>query len=233
MQFAGKSKVALIAFLVFDVFLIAFFVYLYQLRDERQSASDLREIGVTIYPQARAISDFQLIDQHGEVFTKNDFNGHWNLVFFGFTNCPDICPLAMAELKQFYEALEVGVDEKPKIFLVTVDPERDNPDSMKAYVGKYNDDFIGLSGDAETISRLATELYVVYGNGAEHDGNHREESRKASEETAKAVSMMHSDYVIPHSGHIAVISPRGEYYAVMRAPHRNKDIETAYLALVE
>jgi hypothetical protein len=74
---------------------------------------------------------------------------------------------------------------------------------------------------------------VVYGNGAEHDGNHREESRKASEETAKAVSMMHSDYVIPHSGHIAVISPRGEYYAVMRAPHRNKDIETAYLALVE
>lgn len=229
MQFAAKRKVALIAFLVFDVFLIAFFVYLYQLRNERQSALDLREIGVTIYPQARAISDFQLIDQHGGTFTKNDFNGHWNLVFFGFTNCPDICPLAMAELKQFYEALEIGEDEKPKIFLVTVDPERDNPDSMKVYLEKYNNDFVGLSGDAETISRLAAELYVVHGNSAEHDSNHK----KVDEETTIAVSMMHSDYVIPHSGHIAVISPRGEYYAVMRAPHRNKDIEKAYFALID
>ncbi len=222
---------ALIAFLIFDAVVVAFFIYLLQLKSERQGESALRDIGVTIYPQARALSDFQLIDQRGKPFTKNDFTGHWNLLFFGFTNCPDICPFTMAELKQFYEETGAGMKEKPKIFLVTVDPARDNPDSMKAYLAKYNDDFIGLTGDAGIISQLAKELYVVYGDTVGHEGGSSPDHNEAAKELHSAASQGHDDYLVSHSGHIAVINPRGEYHAVLRAPHRNKDIETAYLAL--
>ncbi len=232
MQLTQKKKTALIAFLIFNAVVVAFFICLLQLKSDRQNESALRDIGVTIYPQGRALSDFQLVDQRGKPFTKNDFNGHWNLVFFGFTNCPDICPFTMAQLKRFYEGLDAGVNEKPKVFLVTVDPARDNPDSMKTYLAKYNDDFIGLSGDAEIISQLAKQLYVVYGDTTEREGGSFHGYNQAAKEPNDEASQIRDDYLVSHSRHIAVINPQGEYHAVLRAPHRNRDIETAYLELI-
>lgn len=217
------------AFLAFDFLVVVALVMLFQLRAERQSEIELREIGVTIYPEARELSNFRLLDQEGEFFSKADFQGHWNLVFFGFTNCPDICPLTMAELSQFYAGLDFNEDVKPRVFLVTVDPEQDNPDSMAAYLANYNEDFIGLSGDPEQIAQLADELYVGYGDAVqpevtiashEHAGSHSE------------IDVAPGDYLIEHSAHIAVINPQGDYYAVMRAPHRDQDLLEAFRKLV-
>jgi len=224
MQLTQKRKSALIAFLAFDVLVVAVLIALFLLRGERQSTADLREIGVTIYPEPNAISDFRLLDQEGEIFNRADFAGHWNLVFFGFTRCPDICPITMAELSQFYAGLDFSQDEKPRIFLVTVDPTRDNPESMAAYLANYHDDFIGLSGDPTQIEQLAEDLYVGY-----------QEMEKATAPTSHDHEEMQveveEDYLINHSGHIAVINPQGEYYAVMRAPHRDRDLITAFREL--
>ena len=228
MQLTQKRKTALIAFLAVDLLIVVALITLFLLRGERQSEAELREIGVTIYPDPRTISDFRLLDQAGNFFTKADLQGHWNLVFFGFTHCPDICPLTMAELKQFYESVDLEELAKPRIFLVTVDPLRDNPATMAAYLENYNPDFIGLSGDPAAIAQLASELYVAYGEAPE---------------AASAMSHEHGDtvpqgdadeanYLIEHSGHIAVIDPEGEYVAVMRAPHRDRDLGTAYRELV-
>ena len=229
MQLTQKRKTALMAFLAFDFLVVVALVVLFQMRGESRSEIELREIGVTIYPEVRVLSDFRLLDQQGEFFTKADFQGHWNLVFFGFTNCPDICPFTMAELRQFYAGLDFSEDVKPQVFLVTVDPGQDNPESMAAYLANYNEEFIGLSGDPGQIAQLAQELYVGYGDAVEpgaaaasheHEGLHSE------------VDVTEGDYLIEHSAHISVINPQGDYYAVMRAPHRDQDLIKAFRELV-
>ena len=230
MQLTQKRKTVFIAFLAFDVLVVIALIALFQIRGERDSQAALREIGVTIYPQARTLRDFQLLDQQGEFFTKVDLQGHWSLVFFGFTHCPDICPLTMAELGQFYAGLDFNQDVKPRVLLVTVDPEQDNPESMAAYLANYNEEFIGLSGDPEQISQLAAQLYVGYGDAVESaaaTGSHEHDARHAKDDAAQG------NYLIEHSAHIAVINPQGDYYAVMRAPHRDQDLKKAFRELVK
>ena len=232
MQLTQKRKTVFIAFLAFDVLVVMAVIALFQIRGERDSQAALREIGVTIYPQARTLRDFQLLDQQGEFFTKVDLQGHWSLVFFGFTHCPDICPLTMAELGQFYAGLDFNQDVKPRVLLVTVDPEQDNPESMAAYLANYNEEFIGLSGDPEQISQLAAQLYVGYGDAVESaaataTASHEHDARPAEDDAAQG------NYLIEHSAHIAVINPQGDYYAVMRAPHRDQDLIKAFRELVK
>lgn len=230
MQLTQKRKTALMAFLAFDFLVVVALVVLFQMRGESRSTIELREIGVTIYPEVRVLSDFRLLDQRGEFFTKADFQGHWNLVFFGFTNCPDICPLTMAELSQFYAGLNFNVDVKPQVFLVTVDPGQDDADSMAAYLANYSEEFIGLSGDPGQIAQLAEELYVGYGDAVEP------EAAAASHEHGdphSEVDVTPGDYLIEHSAHIAVINPQGDYYAVMRAPHRDQDLIKAFRKIVK
>ena len=232
MQLTQKRKTVFIAFLAFDVLVVIALIALFQIRGERDSQAALREIGVTIYPQARTLSEFRLLDQQGEFFTKADLQGSWNLVFFGFTHCPDICPLTMAELGQFYAGLDFNQDVKPRVLLVTVDPEQDNPESMAAYLANYNEEFIGLSGDPEQISQLAAQLYVGYGDAVESaaataTASHEHDARPAEDDAAQG------NYLIEHSAHIAVINPQGDYYAVMRAPHRDQDLIKAFRELVK
>ena len=230
MQLTTKRKTAFIAFLAFDVLVVIALIALFQLRGERASEAALREIGVTIYPEARTLSEFRLIDQQGEFFSKADLQGSWNLVFFGFTHCPDICPLTMAELSQFYTGLDFDQDVKPRVFLVTVDPEQDNPESMAAYLANYNEEFIGLSGDPEEIAQLAAQLYVGYGDAVKSEAaaTTHEHGGPQSE-----VDVAQGNYLIEHSAHIAVINPQGDYYAVMRAPHRDQDLIKAFRELVK
>lgn len=230
MQLTTKRKTVFIAFLAFDVLVVIALIALFQLRGERTREAALREIGVTIYPEARTLSEFRLIDQQGELFTKVDLQGSWSLVFFGFTYCPDICPLTMAELGQFYAGLDFNQDVKPRVLLVTVDPGRDNPESMAAYLANYNEEFIGLSGDPDQIAQLAAQLYVGYGDAVKSEvvAITHEHGGPPSE-----VNLTQSDYLIEHSAHIAVINPQGEYYAVMRAPHRDQDLVNAFRELVK
>ena len=229
MQLTPKKTTALLAFLFFDALVVLALVVLFQIQSDRKSEAALREIGVTIYPEASMLSDFRLLDQRGEFFTKADLHGRWSLVFFGFTNCPDICPITMAELGQFYAGLDFSEDEKPRVILVTVDPGEDNPESMAAYLENYSEEFIGLSGDPKQIAQLASELYVGYGDvvkGEVVSISHDHEG------PAIEVEAVQEDYIIEHSAHIAVINPQGDYYAVMRAPHRDQDLIKAFRGLI-
>jgi protein SCO1/2 len=230
MQLTTKRKTVFIAFLVFDVLVVIALIALFQLRGERTREAALREIGVTIYPEARTLNEFRLIDQQGELFTQVDLQGSWNLVFFGFTHCPDICPFTMVELGQFYAGLDFNQDIKPRVLLVTVDPGQDNPESMAAYLANYNEDFIGLSGDPGQIAQLAAQLYVGYGDAVKSEvaAITHEHGGPPSE-----VDVAQGDYLIEHSAHIAVINPQGDYYAVMRAPHRDQDLIKAFRELVK
>lgn len=233
MKLTGRGKLAVIAFVLFDLAMAVILLDLRVLRSERATEIELRELGVTVYPEPRSLQDFELQDQFGNPFTISDFVGSWNLVFFGFTSCPDICPLTMAELEKFYRSVEVNEFGKPRIILVTVDPARDTPETMANYLGNYNENFIGLSGDAASISKLASQLYVVQSGGPDAEvpspevpqlHNHTEDSN-----TTDSIG----DYLINHSAHISVISPRGDNFAVMRPPHRDQDIARAFQLLTK
>jgi len=111
-------------------------------------------------PTAAIGGPFRLLDQNGRVVTEADLKGEPFLVFFGFTHCPDVCPTTLFELSQVLDKL--GPDAaKVRVLFVTVDPERDKPDTLKDYLSSFNPNVVGLTGDPAAIAAIAKE-YRVY-----------------------------------------------------------------------
>ena len=128
----------------------------------------------------------------------------------------------MAELGRFFnEWGQRNSHKPPRIILVTVDPETDSPEKMKEYLEGFSPEFIGLTGNRSSLQRVAEELFVAFDDadilGVESPG-HNTHSNFANP----------SDYVIDHSSHISVINPNGDLFAVMRPPHRARDISIAF-----
>jgi protein SCO1/2 len=105
--------------------------------------------------------DFSLVDQNGTPRTLADFRGKAVVLFFGYTQCPDVCPTTLAELAEAMKRL--GPDaQRVQVLFVTVDPERDTPELLKQYVPAFNPTFLGLTGDAAAIERTAKEYKILY-----------------------------------------------------------------------
>ena len=105
--------------------------------------------------------DFALTDADGKSRTLADYRGKAVVVFFGYTQCPDVCPTTLAALAEAMKAL--GPDaERVQVLFVTVDPDRDTPELLKAYVPAFDPRFVGLRGDAKATEAVAKEFKVVY-----------------------------------------------------------------------
>jgi protein SCO1/2 len=133
---------------------------------------------------------FALVDQNGKQVTDQDFRGRDMLVFFGFTHCPDICP---AELQVMAQALDQLGDKAKKVvpIFISVDPERDTPEAMKAYVESFGPNFVGLTGSAEAVAAAAKAYRVSYSKI----------ENKASP----------GDYSVDHSALAYLMGPDGKY----------------------
>jgi len=115
-------------------------------------------VDITGAEYARTLS---LIDQFGQPRTLADFKGKVTLVFFGFTQCPDVCPGTMAELAQIRTKLGADGKRVQGVF-VTLDPERDTPELLKAYMEGFDPSFIALRGTLEQTAQAAKEFKVFY-----------------------------------------------------------------------
>lgn len=115
--------------------------------------------GSLIDPPAPA-ADFALTDQHGQPFRLSDQQGKVVLIAFGYTNCPDVCPLTLANFKEIKAELKDQVGEVQFAF-VTIDPERDTQERLQAYIGSFDPEFIGLSGDMSDLESV-WKSYGVY-----------------------------------------------------------------------
>ena len=105
--------------------------------------------------------DFALTDHTGKARTLGDFRGKVVVMFFGFTRCPDVCPITLAELKAIKEQL--GEDGKRmQVLFVTVDPERDTQKLLADYVPAFEPSFLGLYGDSAAIAKVAKDFRVFY-----------------------------------------------------------------------
>jgi protein SCO1/2 len=105
--------------------------------------------------------DFALQDPSGKERTLEDFRGKAVVVFFGYTQCPDVCPTTLATLAQAMK--ELGPDaDRVQVLFITVDPDRDTPDLLSKYVPSFDPRFLGLRGDADATARTAKEFKVIY-----------------------------------------------------------------------
>lgn len=156
----------------------------------------------TILPAPAELPEFSLLDQYGAAIDRNAFKGHWSLVFFGFTQCPDICPLTLQVLSAARQRLlDAGQAPLPRIVLVSVDPERDTPEIIGRYVDYFGDDNIGITGELVELRKLTSGLGIFFEKSA-IDG---------------------VDYSVDHSAVVIVVNPNGEFHALFGAPH---DVET-------
>jgi protein SCO1/2 len=105
--------------------------------------------------------DFQLLDADGQLRQLKDFRGRVVLLFFGFTQCPDVCPTALSRAVEAMKLLGADAPRLQVVF-VTVDPERDTPALLREYMRAFHPSFVGLHGDAAQIAATAKEFKVFY-----------------------------------------------------------------------
>jgi protein SCO1 len=111
---------------------------------------------------------FRLIDQNGKAVSDADLKGKWQLVFFGFTHCPDVCPTTLFDISEIMRAL--GPDaERTRAAFITVDPERDTQEVLKDYMSSFDPHVTGLTGDLPAITSVAKE-YRAYFKKVNLDG---------------------------------------------------------------
>lgn len=136
-------------------------------------------------------SDYELIDQDGQIRTKKDFLGRWFLLYFGFTHCPDICPEELDKMAEIIKTIDSDntVPDLLPVF-VSVDPERDTPDVIKKYVSEFHPNFVGLTGTKDQVKQAAKAFRVYFSAGPRDEDN---------------------DYIIDHSIVMYLMSPQGNF----------------------
>ncbi len=173
------------------------------LNTERQlDTAELLDAGIVMLPQGRDMPDVTLTNQDGEAVSMEQLEGHWNLLFFGYTFCPDICPATLAELRQLRSNLPEEVNQRLQPILVSVDPERDTPEQLKKYLDYFGAGFIGLTGPLDDIQTLANAAGVPF----------------IPADTSK------KDYTVDHGANLALIGPDGRLRGFIRAPMRTEKL---------
>lgn len=117
--------------------------------------------GVTVYDPPQPLPDFTLTSHRNEAFSLSDLKGRYALLFFGYTRCPDFCPLTMLEFKQVKKALGEQADQVAFVFL-SVDGERDTPAVLADFIGRFDPDFIGLTGDEAALRQIGTSYNLQF-----------------------------------------------------------------------
>lgn len=153
----------------------------------------------TVLPSTMSLPPVSLVDQTGAAVDESFFEGQWDVVFFGFASCPDVCPITLGVLTEAQRRLEQsGAAALPRIVLVSVDPERDTPEVLTEYMQSFGDNSVAVTGEPDQLRTLTSELGIFF------------EKRYLDEDF----------YTMDHSSVVLVIDPDGEVSALFSGPHR-------------
>lgn len=141
---------------------------------------------------AFAQGDYHLVDSTGAPVTEASFRGQPSMVFFGFTHCPDVCPTTLADMATWYEALGPEADTL-KAFFITVDPERDPPEVIGAYVHGVTDRVTAVSGAPEEIEKVKTAFGALSEKVPTSDGS----------------------YTVNHTATVFLLDRKGEFFGTI------------------
>lgn len=156
----------------------------------------LSENGVYLFDEPRQLPEVSLQSASGGDWSTTDLQGQWDLLFFGYTFCPDICPTTMAELRQVTASLPPEQANNLRVTMISVDPQRDTPQQLRQYLEFFQAGFHGATGEPEQLGKLAQALSVAY----------------IEPDTSTA------DYLVDHSGQVVMVDPAGHYVGFLRPP---------------
>lgn len=164
-----------------------------------------------VFPAGRDIKPFELVNANNTAFTQRQLDGHWTLVFFGFTHCTKVCPTTMAMLKQTYPELHKKHPNLQVVF-VSLDPKRDDIKTLMKYTQQFNPEFISVSGKINELRKLQSQLGIY----------------SQIEMTPNS-----SQYQIQHSSSILLISPQSKWVAMFKYGMSNREFTNAFNASVK
>lgn len=156
--------------------------------------------------------DFHLIHHSGQAFTRDSLKGSWTFLYFGYSYCPDVCPLTLVELDRLQKLLAArGADGNTAYLFISVDPQRDTPERLREYVTYFNPKFQGVTGPPAELDRLAKPLRVFYqrGSSAENSAN----------------------YTMDHTSTIILIDPAARPRAIFTPPQNPEQMAADFLKI--
>lgn len=115
---------------------------------------------------------FELVSETGDAVTADQFSGKPALLFFGFTSCPDICPLTLQSVAQALKTLPADEQDDIRVLFVSVDPDRDDPQQLEAYTNIFGPQFVGLTGTQKQLKDLTKSFRAAYGYGEPDDSGY-------------------------------------------------------------
>ncbi|CAK7242356.1 MAG: Cu-binding protein [Sporothrix thermara] len=142
---------------------------------------------------------FDLVDQHGKPFTENDLKGHFSLVYFGFSHCPDICPEELDKMARMFDLVEAEQPGKLLPVFVTCDPARDTPEVLGQYLEEFHPRFIGLTGTYEQIKAMCKAYRVYFSTPSKVQPG--------------------QDYLVDHSIYFYLMDPQGDFVEALGRQH--------------
>ena len=157
------------------------------------------------YKKPLDIIDFELKDQSDHLYTKNDLRNKWTILFFGYTNCPDVCPTTIFKLGRIKQQINRELPNiNLQIVFITLDPERDSTERLREYLGFFEPSMTGLTGEVTKIVKLTSNLSVFFQRINKEDGydfNHTasiflinpKAQLKASFSPASSINMLNED----------------------------------------
>ena len=181
------------------------------------NASNLEKVGdeleaITLLGNGpRPIPEFQFMDHRNQVLDKNRLKGHWNLLFFGYTHCPDVCPTTLIDIDRTYKAIENDeIRASIGVYFVSVDPQRDSLEHLAQYMGYFNSAFTAATAQKDELQKLTAALGVTF---------------RINKETESQ-----TDYLVSHSGYAVLIDPDARFVGLYfpspeRADAAARDLE--------
>ena len=194
----------------------------------------------SLYPEAKSISEsLEFInDQSKEVYLSGPLKGKWGLLYFGFTSCPDVCPVDLAKISQSYQAMK-NKDELQVVF-ISVDPKRDIG-KLDSYAQTFDKSFIGLTTHEDKLASITRVLGVyhqvvetqqdVQQDHSEHSTDSHDSHDKGS--NAEMKSMSSEQYNIDHTTSFLLLSPDLKLTAILTSPHEPKAMAEALDKIID
>ena len=208
----SKRNLALLLLLVIALSATAFNVWKLSHGSVVKAPADIEDY---LFWQARELTDFKLKGADNKTLGLNDLKGKWSFIFFGYTHCPDVCPLTMGVLGQAFKLLEKNQAVFPEIqgIFVSVDPKRDTPESLKEYVSFFNAKFIGVTGstaELDDFSRQMSALYTIHPKEPDKSGD---------------------NYLVSHNATVFLVNPQGKLHGRFPPPQSSQEIAEIFMKI--
>jgi protein SCO1/2 len=176
-----------------------------------QAGSQPEVTTATLLAPPRPLPPMELVDQDNRPFDTSRLRGGWSLVFFGFTSCPDVCPTTMTALANANKLLaDLPAGQRPRVVMISVDPQRDTPERLAGYVKAFDPAFTGATGTKAAIDELAKRMGVLAATRPIEGGS----------------------YTVDHTTSVFLIDPDGALRALFSAPHTPQLIADDYRRIV-